>query len=222
MQALKGKNIDLVQRLTLAESKKKKGGGKAKFILPVILLVLLVGGAAGYIWLKLVPEQVIDLAKVNAYINDENNVALLAQSEALARARDMLLTERDDLEAALNAIDSYPEWERKVYNALAAAADETPVVIDSISYDRAGGAVSIQGRGPDAVKSADFAETLRKNELFAALYYYGYGAGDISGEGANEPELIYSFGLHAVIMPPWLDFDLEAWLEQQEPEGGAE
>lgn len=183
MQSLKAKNINLIQRLNESNSKKaQRGSGKARLILPVVLLVLIVLGVMSYFWFKLLPEQAAAYLAAASYLSNEQNIADAEQAAQLTKLRDALAEEQQNLGRALAALDSYPDFDRALYNFLAQCIGSTPALIDNISYDQTSGVLAMSGVAPDAVKSADFAEKLRRADHFQAVAYYGYDGGE---EGYN-------------------------------------
>lgn len=91
MRALKGKNINLAERL--AESRRKRHSRHSaalRLALPVAALLLIIGGIMGWLWLKLIPERALAYQDTLAYLSDEENrqaydraLSLSAEAEAL-------------------------------------------------------------------------------------------------------------------------------------------
>ncbi len=179
MRALKGKNINLAARLAESRSKRSSRGSAAfRLALPVAALLLIIGGIMGWLWLKLIPEQVLAHQDTLAYLSNEENRRAYDDTLALSAQVAALETQCGCLDQALANLAGYPELNRDTYQILAVAAAATPVMLTALDYQQDSGVLALAGLASGAKRSADFAERLRLHGSFRQIAYYGYALGD--------------------------------------------
>lgn len=186
LQYLEHNTMNFLERYeTVVEGKAADKGLEAYKKPIMILMIALV--VIGVIAQGLNIYSGMRIKSLEKYINDENNKASYNQSLETKAAADAATLQKTNLEANLAAIASYPDVDKKLFDAIANAATANGVTLGTYGYSGSTGYIAISGcTAPSPASITEFIRAAETTGLFVDFEYQGFsGAGEGGGYSYN-------------------------------------
>lgn len=191
-KALESNKMNFLEQYSLVVEGKKKNLDLAKVLKPLIAVAVVVLAVFILIEVILLGFKARNKS-LEKYINNEQNVATYNEALATKEKADSARAQKANMEAVINAIDSYPNVDAKFFEAIGNTATKNGVTVVSYGYANDTGFLTAQctsnAIAPNTTGISQFVRDLEGLGLFDSVTYTGFSG---STEGG------YSFSISAV------------------------
>ncbi len=186
VQYLQPNQMNFLNQYELVVEGKKKNLDLAKILKPLIAVLVLV--LIVFVLLEAVLLGMKAKGKsMEKYINDSQNVATYNEAVATKEKIDQANTQKANMEAAINAIKTYPDVDSAFFSKIANAATKNGVTISNYSYSASNGYFSIacdaKAIAPATTGISQFVRDLEALGIFDSVNYNAFSGSKEDGYG---------------------------------------
>ena len=190
-KALEPNQMNFLEQYSLVVEGKKKNLDLAKILKPLIAVAVVVLAIFVLLEVVLIGFKARNKS-LEKYINDPQNVATYNEALSTKEKADSARTQKANMEAVINAIDSYPNVDAKFFEAIGNTATKNGVTVSNYGYANDTGFLSLQctsnAISPDTTGISQFVRDMEKLGLFDNVTYNAFSGGNEGG---------YSFSITA-------------------------
>jgi Tfp pilus assembly protein PilN len=167
------KELNLVLQIKKKKRDKRQAEAWKKYILLQLILILVLGSATGVLFhMKNSRQKQLD--EINAYLNNESNLAICSQAEVLKQSNAKLSARITSIEKFRDILASYPHMNSTVVEQLSRYAEEKNVELEILSYSADTGSLSMDARAEQVTQINHFIDVLEVSGIFDDVQYTGY------------------------------------------------
>lgn len=190
-KALEPNKMNFLEQYSLVVEGKKKNLDLAKILKPLIAVAVVVLAIFVLLEVVLIGFKARNKS-LEKYINDEQNVASYNEALSTKEKAESAKTQKANMEALINAIDSYPNVDAKFFEAIGNTATKDGVTVSNYGYTSDTGFISLQcsanAIAPATTGISQFVRDLEGLGLFENVTYNSFSGGNEGG---------YSFSITA-------------------------
>lgn len=173
LQYLEKNQMNFLEKYELVVEGKKSNVDITKIVKPLVILLIVVAIIfALTTGVKLFMNQKVK--SLDKYINDPANVSSYNEAVALKQESDNVKTQKTNLEALIQAIDSYPNVNKAFFDAINKAATDNSVTIGQYGYAGNTGTLSVSCTSTSTAGISGFVRAMEASGLFADVEYNSF------------------------------------------------